>query len=152
MERKLLITSSSNCEQILYQGLFEEKHIFSLAAENRRQIQGWKLQQSRFRLDITTNFFTVRAVRPWNKLQEGWGLSTGGVQGEAGQALVSNDLSSNAYTQLWVFPRLLGFAGSHMELEMNFSPSGIMDQVVEGLGGSPSSKAPGTVCSPGWGF
>lgn len=46
----------------------ERKQLFSLAAESRTQNNGSKLQESRFRLDIKTNFFTIKPVRQKTRL------------------------------------------------------------------------------------
>lgn len=42
--------------------------LFSHAPSNKTKVNGLKLYQGRFRLDIRRHFFTKRFVRLWNRL------------------------------------------------------------------------------------
>ena len=41
---------------------------FSRACSNRTRGNGFKLEEGRFKVDIRETFFTMRVVKPWNRL------------------------------------------------------------------------------------
>lgn len=42
--------------------------LFSLAVKGRMQSNGFRLQETKFRLDIQKNFLSVKEVKQWNRL------------------------------------------------------------------------------------
>jgi len=60
--------------------------LFSVVPSNRTRGDGHKLKHRKFQLKMRKNFFPLRVTEPWNRAQEGCGVSfSGDIQDLPGQ-------------------------------------------------------------------
>ena len=67
-KRRLRSDVMATCEFIMGDHQYLGERLFTRAPQGMMRLNGYKLLQDRFKLDIRKNFFTVRASRVWNSL------------------------------------------------------------------------------------
>ena len=74
---------------------------------DKTRVNGFKLKEEKFRLDVKKKFFTWRVVRPWRSCPEKlWCPIPGGVQGQVGYSPGQPELVGGSLAQgrgwVWV--------------------------------------------------